>query len=111
MPKAKKRIENSNTFDPVKLIPEDNCEGSLKKLPITIPSNKPIKMLFKKGIKALIIHAKVAIEPVNSIPNIEFLEIIYNYKTNSLTRIYIPMKRTNQPKPVFNLFPSIFLER
>ena len=76
MPNAKKSIENSNTLVLVKLIPGDNCEGSLKKFPITIPSNKPTKMLFKKGNKALIVQAKAAIKQVKNIPEIKFFEII-----------------------------------
>ena len=41
-----------------------------------IPTNNPIKMLFKKGNNALIVQAKAAIKQVKNIPEIKFFEII-----------------------------------
>jgi len=61
-------MENSNTFEPEILIPDENGAGSLKKFPMMIPNSKPIKMLFKKGKIKQTIHAKVAMNSVNKIP-------------------------------------------
>jgi hypothetical protein len=76
IPKAKKSIENSKTFELVRLIPGENFDGNLKKFPITIPNNNPIKMLFKKGNKTLIVKAKAAIKIVKRIPENAVLKII-----------------------------------
>lgn len=48
MPKAKKRMENSNALEPIKLIPKPNFGLIARMFPIKIPNNKPKIMLFRK---------------------------------------------------------------